>query len=164
MGVKVTDKTDDVKRALKVLTTRRVLVGIPAVNDAREPDGDKPNPIGNAALGYIHEFGSPAKNIPARPFLVPGVTSIRDQAIAILKKAAQKALDGDIKPIDKALMAVGLMAQVAVQNKMKDGPFVPLAARTLKARERRGRTGTAPLLDTGRLRQAIKYVIRDKGK
>src|ERR1019366_6299725 len=94
MGVKVTvDKTDDMMRAVKLLTTRRVLIGIPDVNAAREPSADDPSPINNAALGYIHEFGSPINNIPARPFLVPGVASIKDQAIARLKKAAQAALD-----------------------------------------------------------------------
>jgi hypothetical protein len=165
MGVKVTvDKTDDVMRAVKVLTKRQVLIGIPDVNAARKPDGNDPSPIGNAALGYIHETGSPAQNIPARPFLVPGVASIKNQAIARLKKAGQAALDGDIKPIDKELNAIGLIGQAAVQQKITDGPFEPLAPRTIAARVRKGFTGIKPLLRTGQLRQAITFVLRDKGK
>jgi hypothetical protein len=165
MGVKVTvDKTADILRAFKALTSREVLIGIPDVNAARKADGDDPSPISKAAIGYIMENGSPIKNIPARPFLVPGVQSIKDKAIARLKIAGQAALEGDIKQIDKQLEAIGIMGMRAVQEKMADGPFAPLAESTLKARKRRGRTGTKPLLDTGALRQAITYVIRDKGK
>jgi hypothetical protein len=40
--------------------------------------------------------------------------------------------------------------------------FAPLAAATLAARRRKGRTGTKPLIDTGQLRRAITYVLRRK--
>jgi hypothetical protein len=165
MGVKVTvDKTADILRAVKELTSREVLIGIPDVNAARKADSDDPSPISKAAIGYIMENGSPIKNIPARPFLVPGVQSIKDKAIARLKIAAKAALEGDTKQIDKQLDAIGLMAQGAVQKKMKAGPFAPLAPATIAARKRKGRTGTEPLLDTGALWQAIAYVIRNKRK
>lgn len=82
------DETETVLRNISALTGRRVLVGIPESTAER---GD--TKINNAMLGYIHEFGSPARNIPARPFLLPGVRSIKDKAAIILKVAALKAFD-----------------------------------------------------------------------
>ena len=75
MGVKITiDKVEDVLRAVKTLTRQQILVGVPSENAERQDDpGAKPSPINNAQLAYVQEFGSPAQNIPARPFLIPGV-------------------------------------------------------------------------------------------
>lgn len=166
MGVTVTrDKVGDMARAVRALTKREVLVGIPAANAARKPeDGEEGTPINNAALGYIHETGSPKQNIPARPFLLPGVEGVKDQITARLKKAGQAALSGDLSKIELALAAVGMTAQSAVQRKLVDGPFTPLKPATIAAREYAGFVGTKPLIRTGQLRQAITFVLRDKGK
>lgn len=88
----VTVLKDEVERAMKnvrALTGQRVMVGIPETTTER---GDQ-HGITNAELGYIHTYGAPSRNIPARPFLVPGVESERDRIAAILKAAAIKALD-----------------------------------------------------------------------
>ena len=67
--VRVTrDRVSEVLSAVTKLVGREVLVGIPEDNTERV-NGDEAT---NAQLGYVHEFGSPAKNIPARPFLIPG--------------------------------------------------------------------------------------------
>ena len=65
---------------------KRMLVGIPAEENARGEE------IGNAALGFIHENGSPARNIPPRPFLVPGMKDAEPQAVAMLEKPTADAL------------------------------------------------------------------------
>lgn len=164
MTVRITkDRVAEVLAAVKKLTAKEVLVGIPQANAERKPEPGEP-PITNAELGYIHEFGAPEANIPARPFLIPGVERIQDQAIARLKKAGQKALEGEVAQIDQQMRAVGLIAQSAVQKKITDGPFVPLKPRTIAERVARGRTGTKPLIDTGALRQSITFVVADKGK
>lgn len=165
MPVKITkDRVSEVMKGVRALTKSEVLIGVPDTRAERKPeDGEKGPPASNALIGYVQEYGDPAKNIPARPFLVPGVQSIKDKAIPILKKAGQAALDGDGKDVAKSLMTVGLMGQSAVQRKITTGPFDPLAERTLKARAARGRTGTKPLIDTGQLRAAITFVLRDKG-
>jgi hypothetical protein len=77
---KIVDRAEELIKAVNELTTSDVLVGIPKKNNAR-----RDSPIGNAALARIHEFGSPAQNIPARPFLYPGVKRIRKQAVAMLR-------------------------------------------------------------------------------
>ena len=152
------------QKAIQALLKQEVLIGIPADSPAREPEPGEPSAPSNALVGYIQEFGSPERNIPARPFLVPGVEAIKDKAVARLKKAGEDALKGDPSKVDQALHAVGLMGQASVQAKITDGPFAPLAPRTLAQRRARGRTGDRPLIDTGQLRRSVTYVIRTKGK
>lgn len=165
MGVTVTkDIVADVLRRVKELTKSEVLIGIPDANAERSSDEGDKTPITNAGIGYVMEFGSPAQNIPARPFLIPGVENMRDAAIARLKVAGDKALSGQKSDIEKELAKVGILGQSAVRAKITDGPFQPLAPRTIKAREARGRTGIKPLIDTGQLRQSVSFVVRQKGK
>ncbi|MGD6262621.1 hypothetical protein VWP49_23830, partial [Xanthomonas citri pv. citri] len=116
-------------------------------------------PISNAVLGYLFEGGQPEKNLPARPHLVPGIESIREQAVARLRKAAEQAFHGDLDAPEKALHAIGILGVNAVQAQITDGAFAPLAERTIKARIRRGRTGTKPLIDTGQYRRSFQYVV-----
>lgn len=162
MTVTVTDNTAALMRAVRALTQSEVLVGIPADTPARASEAGDATPIANAALGYLMERGSPANNLPPRPFLVPGVEAIREPALARLKKAGQQALAGDVAQVDKALHAVGLMGQNAVRKKITDGPFTPLAPRTLQQRRARGRSGEKPLIDTGALRASLTYVVRKR--
>jgi hypothetical protein len=170
-----TDRLDSVLQSIDQLVSKKVLAGIPAHTSKRQEDA--PN---NAALGYLHETGAPANNLPARPFLVPGVKSAQKAIAHQLGKGAAAALDGAAGRVDKALHAAGLAAQNAVRARLTDGPFAPLADATLRARARRGRKGAAealkrraqgetpnnaqakPLIDTGQLRQAVTYVIRKK--
>jgi phage gpG-like protein len=159
----IKDRTSGVLDAVKRLLKQECLVGVPDINAMRDPDPSDPkSDINNAQLGYIHEFGSPAANIPARPFLVPGVESVKDQISAKLKKAGERALSGEPSEIDRQLNAVGLIAANAVQQKLVDGPFAPLAPLTIANRKAKGRTSKQPLIDTGALRQSITYAIRNR--
>src|SRR5260364_404888 len=149
---------------MHLLVHKEVLVGIPADAPERQEE-DEP---GNAALGYLHETGSPARNIPARPFLVPGVRSAQKRINRYFEQSASAALDGHMEQVDKALHRAGLAAQNAVRAKMTEGPVKPLAESTLQARARRGHTpenaNAKPLIDTGQLRKSITYVVRKKSK
>jgi hypothetical protein len=160
MNIEQKSHTAQFRKALEGLLKREVLVGIPAANAARDPEPGETTVATNALLGYVHEYGSPAKNIPARPFLHPGIANARTDIEIHMKKAGQLALAGKQDQIDQELEKVGLIAQVSVQKKITDGPFEPLKPATLAARSARGRTGTAPLLDTGQLRRAITYIVR----
>jgi hypothetical protein len=177
------DNVGELLTRVATLTTSDVLVGIPAAKAARK-DGK----ISNAALGYVHEFGSPAHNLPARPFLHPGVRKVRAQAIAMLKQGAIDALNGKGN-VTATLNRVGMLARNSVVNEITDPepPFAPLKASTIRARLRRtaagrrqlrklkGKSVTAwaeatdpdtgslnihPLIDTGALRASLTYVVR----
>lgn len=155
-GVKITlDKVPEALKALRYLDEMRVLVGVPSSKAGRR-DG----PINSAAIGFIQENGAPERNLPARPFLIPGVKSIEKVVIPRFKDAGNAVLSADPARAEKQFNAIGLIGQNAVRKKITDGPFAALSPRTLSARRSRGRTGEKPLIDTGQLRQAISYVIR----
>lgn len=175
-GVRIrTDNAAKVLEALRQLGDRDVLVGIPAEDSDREDA-----PFGNAGIGYLNETGSPAQNIPARPHLQPGIRSVDDKTVTELKAAADAILDGDISKAERALNRAGQIAVNGVQAYITNADFVPLADGTVASRARRGRKGAAgelesrtagnapgnagarPLIDTGKYRQAITYVVRNK--
>jgi hypothetical protein len=165
-GVTMTkDAVDQVIKQIRTLTKSEVLIGVPDINAGRDPEpGEEKQPLSNAEIGYLMEAGIPEKNVPARPFLVPGVQNATDQIGKQMEAGARKALSGDKEAVDQALNKAGLIGQNEVRKKITDGPFLELADRTLAERRRRGRTGEKPLIDTGQLRNSITYVIRPKGK
>ena len=176
-GMTVTkDILADVVRSLNNLVKKDVLVGIPDTTTERD-DGE---PVNNATLGYIHENGSPAKNIPARPFLVPGVADAQERIEQRLGKAAKAALANQRRKSDDELEAADMVARDSVKAKINSGDFAPLSEATLRARAAKGRKGAKaelasraagnapnsdnarPLIDTGQLRNSINYVVRNK--
>ena len=147
-----------VVNSIKTLTSHDVFVGYPSTGPARD-DG----PLTNAYIAFIQEHGSPVKNIPARPFMVPGVMSIKAQAIKLLEQAAIAGLQGNQSQAVIILNQLGLIGVSAVQRAITRGEgWQPLSPRTLAARRRRGVTRTHPLIDTGSLRQHVEYVIRTR--
>lgn len=160
MTVKITkDGVPDLLKAIKALTSKEVLVGIPDTGAGRDDDA-----ISNAEIGYLMETGSPAQNIPERPHLVPGVEDARDKIERRLKAGAQVALSGKVAEVDATLTAIGITAENAVKSKITAGPFAPLSPKTIAKRKAKGRTGTKPLIDTGQYRRAITHVVRKKGE
>lgn len=157
----VKDNVAAVLAAIQGLVSRQVLVGIPSAKAERQND-EPGEPINNAQLGYIHEFGSPQANIPARPFLLPGVEMVEDKVADRLQKAAKAAIKGDSNKVEAELHAAGLAAQAGARFQLNSGEHEALAPSTVAARRRRGRTGDKPLVDTGQLRNSITYVVRDK--
>ncbi len=174
------DKTRDIEKRVRSLTKRDVLVGIPADDGAGEVgpqstgntrQGGAAEPT-NAQLGYIHEHGAPASNIPARPFLIPGVRNAQPQVEDKLRAAARAAMSGKTGTMERNLHAAGVVAMIAVQRKLHDGPFVPLKPATIAARRRRSagssyrrKATTAadvrPLIDTAQMLRAVTYVVRE---
>jgi hypothetical protein len=167
----VISNSDKVIASLKKLASLQVMVGIPATRAPRNDIG-----ITNAALGYIHEFGSPARNIPARPFLMPGVLDAKAAIAARLQSAAKAAMDGNDAAMLVQLKSAGQEAVTSVQNKITEGPFEPLAPSTIAHRMGKLQNTTAltpaqraqgfadikPLIDTGQLRASITYVVRSR--
>lgn len=186
--IKTIDKTTDMLRCVEKLTLSDVLVGVPK---GKAPRKGESAPINNATLAYIHEFGSPAHNIPARPFLYPGLKRVRQQAIAMMRQGAIDCLRGTVN-VNALLSRVGILARNAVVDEITDPvpPFAPLQPATIRARLRRtaagrrklrqikkrgvsltawaaeidpdsGSANIHPLIDTGQLRASITYVVRE---
>ncbi|RXK34387.1 hypothetical protein BBD39_10925 [Arsenophonus endosymbiont of Bemisia tabaci Asia II 3] len=169
------DNTGNLFDALVQRDKKEVLVGIPAENSNRDDI-----PFRNAAIGYLNEFGSPAKNIPARPHLIPVIRLVETKITAEFKVVAKAVLDGQNDKAEQALNRAGQIAVQGGQIVITQSNFTPLADSTLAARARRGRKGAAqafenrkgglppdnnnakPLIDTGTYRRAITYVVRKK--
>lgn len=160
MTIETKSNTPQFRKALEALLKREVLVGIPSANAARDPEPGEKTAATNVLLGYVHEYGSPAKNIPPRPFLHPGISDAREEIQKHMKSAGQFALQGKTEKVDQELDKVGLAAREGVVLKITNGQFQELKPATLAARRRKGRTRTKPLIDTGQMRQAITYIVR----
>lgn len=131
----------DVIKALNDLSKTSVLVGIPA--DAKSRTASEwlnmtkgVAGITNAALGYMMETGSPAQNIPARPWLKPGVAESKSRWSPYLEQACQAALNGDTGVMERALNAAGNVAATAVKKKITAGIPPPIKPSTMAARAR----------------------------
>ena len=185
-------KVDNLRRfvqGINALTRKDVLVGVPEDKANRDDDGNHAGDANNAMLAYIHDNGSPAANIPARPFMRPGIKAAQDKLEARLKSAANAALDGNTEKIEVQMEAAGMVASVSIKKAINDGDFAPLAPSTIAARARGRQTksqreseqeyavmtangvpaelaqavaGIKPLVNTGQLRNSITYVVRGK--
>ena len=166
MDTKVTirDNSKALNDILRALNAQGVMVGIPAETAGRD-DG----PINNAAIGYILETGAPERNLPARPFLHPGVASAAGDVAKIARTTLGRALtfgrtgSETNQVIQKGLVQMGIVAANAVKRRIDAGDFAPLAPSTIYARKHRKsapRDSEKPLVDTGQLRNAVTYVVR----
>lgn len=191
MAKAVTVVKDDVAKVFKSiqeLVGKQVLVGIPDEGKNKR-QGDEP--VNNATIGYVMETGSPVHNVPARPFLVPGVQDARAAALRQLKQAGEAALAGDMPKMLQGLNRAGIVASNSVRNKISSNIPPPLDPATIANRHRQRETkslreseqvylklidhGVAPgaaqnevgivaLINTGQLRNSITYVVRDLNK
>lgn len=173
----------EIQEAIKKLSKTRVLIGIPLQGNTRSKVKGK-RTVKNAALGYIHEFGSPAQNIPRRPFLVPGVRDSRKDWEPYMRQAAEAAMKGDDGLMMRTLEAAGMKAVVAVKKRIVDKIPPPLSPYTVAMRARstpadvmayrawlqqykmRRKTlassPVTPLVDTAQMMNSITYVVKTK--
>lgn len=159
IDIKLTkDSTKALEASIKKLARGAVLVGIPNDSSKNRRSGE---PITNAEIGYIHEFGSPVRHIPARPFLFPSIEQNKDK-IAEYLKPAFKGIETSINLEKAGLESVNIVRGYITNS----SNFVPLKESTIKARQRKrksGQAGTKPLIDTGALRTSITYVVLKNG-
>lgn len=103
-----------------------------------------------AVIAAIHEFG--LGGMPQRSFL----RSAFDENKPMLNRMGDNIVNGAIKGMstETALNQLGNVVQGMVQKKIVDGPFAPNSPATIKRKK-----SSRPLIDTGRLRQSIRYVI-----
>ena len=139
---------DDIKKALQELMTDKfVTVGIHEDSGTHEDSG-----ITNAQLGAVMEFGTDNGNIPARPWLSPGVDSGNKEYIGIIADGLE-----DGQPLSQSLERLGLVAVAKVQQYMVDLKSPPNAKSTV---DKKGSSN--PLIDTGALRQSVTYKVTDE--
>lgn len=162
-------KAPELNAALEKLRRTEVYVGIASGSkgDARKDKGPD-----NHLLGYVHEFGSPAQNIPARPFLRPGVAGAKEIVSSGFAAAMKAALADNEPAMTAALERTGMRVVSQVKKYMQTADFVPLSPEYLKHRNRSRLTKSKranelkgvkvrPLINTGALRNALDFYVKE---
>jgi len=173
--------------AIKRLANTTVMVGIPSDKEqphydesgqqakGTEKRTDTPSGIGNANIGYIHETGAAAANIPPRPWLGPGVRNNQREWMTYMRRAGQLAFAGKMQEAEHAWHGAGMTAVDGVKDRIQSNIPPPLADVTVERRRQRS-TGstyrrkaktasdTTALIDTAQMINSISYVIRHRGR
>jgi hypothetical protein len=175
-----------IMEAIKELKRHEVLIGIPEDANATREDG-----VTNAELMFIHNNGSPAKGIPARPILEPAIENSKERVAGMLKKAIDVAVEGKVEGVIPALEAAGQDGVNVAKawftnssngwaaNKPETIARKTPAIRNLRARARKAKTPDKrkelyaearekakstkanPLIDKTEMRKAITFVVRE---
>lgn len=183
----VKDDVTKVFKALRELIGKQVLVGIPDNGQNHRDD----SPVNNATIAYTMEMGSPAHNVPARPFLVPGVRKAQGAALYQLRLAAEAAMSGDSSKVAQGLMRAGIVASNEVKHTINSNIPPPLKPGTIRGRKygrdtksrresedvyldlvskgvnpaaAQNEVGIVALVNTGQMRNAITWVVREVKK
>jgi hypothetical protein len=151
-------------QCLKYLATHTVEVGLTSSASGR-----------SQALLAIHEHGSPAMHIPARPVVKPALAkpSVRAEMGQAMMNACAAALDGDLSGVTAALEESGRAGVDGIHAYIDKGIPPPNSPITLKGGWMRnpvsgkpvkvkGKSGTTPLVDTGQLYNDFDFRIREK--
>lgn len=148
--VRVEDATwRSILKQVKASKGLKVHVGVMS----QEPHDDKSD-LSLVELMAIHEFGSPAANIPERAPIRTTFARKGEKIGEVCAKAA-RAMLGGMAP-ERALEIVGLFASTEVKRTITDEEHLPppLAPATIA---RKG--SDRPLVDTGRLVASITYEV-----
>ena len=122
---------DGLVKNLMLLADVEVLAGFPEDTTQRNADSVDQT-ITNAALGYIHDNGAPEQNIPARPFMLPGMAEATNdvtEKLSQVLKAASKGAGPAV--IEQGMTHVGLIVKLAIQNTITAGLEPPLSPLSL---------------------------------
>lgn len=106
-------------------------------------------------IAMWNELGTDS-GIPARPFLRQTADDNESKLVAFAQAQLKKVANGGTA--EECLKSIGVYSKGLVQEKILSGDFEPNAPSTVK---RKG--SDRPLIDTGRLRQSVNYVIKPKG-
>lgn len=157
------DFTQEFNDIIKRFRNDAVLVGVPEGADRQSDDGEG-EPINNATILAINEFGSPINNIPAWPVMSIGINAVQDQIAEELKKACVNALSKGLSAVTTYYERAGLIASNSVKKTINAQVKAPeLRPATIAARKHKHFSGTKRLIVTGQLRNSITYVVNPGG-
>lgn len=146
---KLTPEGERFYRTLEELKQKAVFVGY----QAGEVMDDKG--VDMAQIAMFNELGTSTS--PSRPFLRMSVDENKDKIKKLSEQQKKNLTSGS--SAENILKQVGVYGVKLVQEKIGNGSFVPNAPSTIR---RKG--SDKPLIDTGRMRQSVKYVIKGKGE
>lgn len=137
------------ERMLRELQDREVRIGFQH-GEASEEDGTD-----ICDIAMWNELGT--AHAPSRPFLRKSVDENTAEINSFLQSKKEGLLRGE--PAEQILKEIGIFQKDLIQEKITEGSYTPNAASTIR---RKG--SDKPLINTGRMRQSVNYVIRRKGE
>lgn len=137
------------EQMLQELQDKEVRIGFQQ-GDASEEDGTD-----ICDIAMWNELGT--EHVPARPFLRKSVDENTAEINGFLQSKKADLLRG--VPAEQILKEIGIFQKDLIQEKITEGSYVPNAVSTIMRKE-----SDHPLIDTGRMRQSVNYVIRQKGE
>ena len=134
---------------MEKLRSKRVFIGFQAgkVIDDRGVD--------MAQIAMFNELGTSIA--PARPFLRQTVDENLDDIKAFGGEKIQDIAEGGTA--EGVLKQLGVYGKGLVQEQIKNGTFKPNAPSTVRRKK-----SDKPLIDTGKMRQSVNFVIKKKGE
>lgn len=126
----------------------QVRVGFQA-GEAAEEDG-----VDIANIAMWNELGT--STAPARPFMRKSVDENASKISAMCQAQLKRLASG--ATAQEILQQLGVFQKWLIQEKIVSGSFAANAASTIRKKK-----SDKPLIDTGRMRQSVSFVIRQKG-
>lgn len=152
MGAKATDRMtpEGIKfqKMLKELAEKEVRIGFQH-GKATEDDG-----ADICDVAAWNELGT--ARIPSRPFLRKSVDENESKINSFLQSKKSDLIKG--VSAEQVLKEIGIFQKDLIQEKITEGDFVENKKSTI-----RKKGSSKPLIDTGRMRQSVNYVIQNKG-
>jgi phage gpG-like protein len=109
-----------------------------------------------AVIAATHEFGSASQNIPERSFLRVPLRGAKDELGQIISRQLPMVVEGQLSMV-QLMNQLGARAASISQEAISAG-IPPANAPATVAKK----GSSTPLVDTGRLRQAITHVVDDE--
>ncbi len=146
---KLTSQGKELFRQIEELKALRVRVGY---QHGKEQDD---NGVDIADIAMFNEIGT--DNAPARPFMRKSVDDNASSINSACKSLLQSITKGE-KTAKDVYQTLGNMQKGLIQDKITSGEFTPNAPSTIRRKK-----SDKPLIDTGRMRQSVSFVIKKKG-
>ena len=149
----------DMAVKIGVLSNPSAMSGNIKSTDAKRRNGNKQTNTTVLDVAIVHEFGSPAQNIPERSFIRStfdeSEARIESRTLSIIRKEMK---DGNPKPdAEKVFSLLGQWMVNLIQGKFRHNNWAPLKDPTRGGRNKQGLA--RPLIDTGQLRSSITFEI-----
>jgi hypothetical protein len=154
-GIRDNDKgMEKIRKEITALSQLSVKAGI------IEGTGGKGG-VSVAQYAAYNEFGVPGKKkkwrIPPRPF-IRGFVEDKSEDIKATQERLFKLVSEGKMSADTAIKRLGQFAQDGIKRYIMSGNFEPNAEATI---QRKG--SSRPLIDTGTMRNSVRYQVKKKG-
>ena len=104
-------------------------------------------------IALFNELGT--VHIPSRPFIRDSLNNNKDKISQFMQRTAKDIVNG--KSAEDVLKKIGTFQKGLIQREITNGDFVPNSPATI-----RKKGSSTPLVDTGRMRQSVNFVVRER--